>query len=86
MKTRSMAVMSALALGAVLVQPASADSVGQHPAVLVAQKWETRGIDPNTFIVLHPAGLRLLPTSPTFQVAATQDIARPSVAAARTSK
>jgi hypothetical protein len=71
-KTRLQAVMGALVLGAVLAQPASADNLGQHPAVLVAQKWETRGIDPNTFIVLHPAGPRLLAASPTFQVAAAK--------------
>jgi hypothetical protein len=34
--------------------------LGQHPAVLVAQQWKTRGIDPNTFIVAHPARLELL--------------------------
>jgi hypothetical protein len=61
MKTRLTAMIGAFVLGAVLAHSASADSLGQHPAVLVAQKWPTRGIDPNTFIVLHPAGLRLLP-------------------------
>lgn len=40
-------------------------AVGQHPAVLVAQKWSTRGIDPNTFIVAHPARLQLLAASET---------------------
>ena len=30
-----------------------------HPAVRVAQTWSTRGIDPNTFIVAHPAGVQL---------------------------
>ena len=39
------------------------DTLGQHPAVLVAQKWSTRGIDPNTFVVGHPAGLQLLATA-----------------------
>jgi hypothetical protein len=38
----------------------TSQTVGQHPAVLVAQKWRTRGIDPNTFIVAHPARLLLL--------------------------
>jgi len=38
----------------------SSESLGQHPAVLVAQKWRTRGIDPNTFLVAHPARLQLL--------------------------
>ena len=33
----------------------TSETLGQHPAVLVAQKWSTRGIDPNTFIVAHPA-------------------------------
>jgi hypothetical protein len=36
------------------------EALGQHPAVLVAQKWSTRGMDPNTFIVAHPARLELL--------------------------
>ena len=38
----------------------TAETLGQHPAVLVAQKWSTGGIDPNTFIVAHPARLQLL--------------------------
>jgi hypothetical protein len=41
----------------------TSETVGQHPAVLVAQKWRTRGIDPNTFIVAHPARLLLLAAS-----------------------
>jgi hypothetical protein len=69
MKTRLTAMMGALVLGTVMAQPASADSLGQHPAVLVAQKWKTRGIDPNTFLVLHPSGARLLAASPTVQPA-----------------
>ena len=83
MNTRMTAMMGALVLGAVLAQPVSADSLGQHPAVLVAQKWETRGIDPNTFLVLHPSGARLLPASPTVQVDATRE---PATAAARVAK
>jgi hypothetical protein len=39
---------------------ATSETLGQHPAVLVAQQWSTRGIDPNTFIVAHPARLELL--------------------------
>lgn len=38
---------------------ATSETLGQHPALLVAQQWSTRGIDPNTFIVAHPAGLQL---------------------------
>jgi hypothetical protein len=41
------------------------ERLGQHPAVLVAQKWSSRGIDPNTFIVAHPARLELLAAPPT---------------------
>lgn len=48
---------------------ASAESLGDHPAVLVAQSWSYRGIDPNTFIVLHPAGSLWGNTS----IAATED-------------
>lgn len=33
--------------------------VGEHPAVLVARQWQVRGIDPNQFIVAHPARLAL---------------------------
>lgn len=42
----------------------TSERLGQHPAVLVAQKWSTRGIDPNTFIVAHPARLELLAAPP----------------------
>lgn len=83
MNTRFMAVMGALTLGAVLAQPASADKLGQHPAVLVMQKWQTRGIDPNTFIVLHPAGGRLLAASPAIQVDETREPSRPAAHAAK---
>ena len=37
---------------------------GEHPAVLVSKNWRVRGIDPNQFIVAHPARLRLLDSSP----------------------
>ena len=45
--------------------PAVAEHLGEHPAVLVARTWSSRGIDPNTFIVLHPAGPIWLSASPT---------------------
>ena len=41
------------------------EKLGEHPAVLVAQTWNTRSIDPNTFIVAHPARLQLIAASPT---------------------
>jgi hypothetical protein len=33
--------------------------------VLVARTWSTRGIDPNGFIVAHPARLDLVAAAPT---------------------
>lgn len=42
----------------------SAEKLGEHPAVLVARTWNTRSIDPNTFVVAHPARLQLLAASP----------------------
>ena len=44
----------ALVLGS-LATSAIAEGLGEHPAVIVARTWNDRGIDPNTFIVLHPA-------------------------------
>jgi hypothetical protein len=44
---------------------ATAESLGEHPAVVVAREWNSQGIDPNTFIVLHPAAPRFLAASPT---------------------
>jgi len=44
---------------------AIAESLGEHPAVIVAREWNSQGIDPNTFIVLHPAAPRFLAASPT---------------------
>ena len=48
-----------------IAHPTIAGSLGEHPAVLVAQSWSKRGIDPNTFIVLHPAGPMWVNASPT---------------------
>lgn len=41
-----------------------AQKLGEHPAVIVARNWNARGIDPNTFIVAHPARLQLVAKSP----------------------
>ena len=46
------------------VPPAIAEPLGEHPAVVVARTWNNRGIDPNTFIVAHPAAPRWLAQSP----------------------
>ena len=65
----NMRTLRPLAASALLIasfgQAVAADTLGEHPAVLVAQTWSTRGIDPNTFIVAHPARLTLLAASPT---------------------
>ena len=66
-------------------QPAIAEALGEHPAVLVARTWSSRGIDPNTFIVLHPAGPIWLNASPTAKEKATGDPALPGVKAASAS-
>jgi hypothetical protein len=42
------------------------EPLSEHPAVLVAQTWHVRGIDPNTFIVAHPARLQLVAASPIY--------------------
>src|SRR5262245_17159449 len=55
---------AALVLGS-LATSAIAEGLGEHPAVAVARTWDTRGIDPNTFIVLHPAAPRFLAESQT---------------------
>jgi len=64
-----------------VAHPAIAESLGEHPAVLVARTWNSRGIDPNTFIVRHPAGPIWLNASPT---AKKERRARSSVARGRT--
>ena len=51
----------------VLASPPDAQAnvqMGDHPAVVVARTQAKRGIDANTFIVAHPAGLQLLAASP----------------------
>lgn len=54
--------------------PATAESLGEHPAVLVAQTWSSLGVDPNalglipnTFVFLHPAGPVWVDRSPTVE-------------------
>ena len=52
-------LVAALVFGS-LATSAIAEGLGEHPAVIVARTWNTRGIDPNTFILLHPAAPRFL--------------------------
>jgi hypothetical protein len=69
----SLVLISAIAVATVglsastLASPPDAqarEKLGDHPAVTVAKSWKNRGIDPNTFIVGHPAGLKLTTASP----------------------
>lgn len=53
------AVLATTAGSAIADNAVASEKLGQHPAVLVANTWSTRGIDANTFIVAHPAGLQL---------------------------
>jgi hypothetical protein len=64
--SQSLAAVTLVVAG--LAQPVFAETPGQHPAVLVQKSWNARGIDPNTFIVAHPARLTLLAASPSEQV------------------
>jgi hypothetical protein len=60
-------VLSSVAAALVVtsfVPPAIAEPLGEHPAVVVAQTWNNRGIDPNTFIVAHPASTRWVSEAP----------------------
>ena len=60
-------VLSSLATALVVtsfVPPAIAEPLGEHPAVVVARTWHNRGIDPNTFIVAHPASTRWVSEAP----------------------
>ena len=66
MNVKTLRPLAAAALVvASLAQPAIAETLGAHPAVLVARTWSARAIDPNTFIVAHPARLELLAAPPT---------------------
>jgi len=60
-------LVAALVFGS-LATSAIAEGLGEHPAVAVARTWDARGIDPNTFIVLHPAAPQFLAASQTEEV------------------
>jgi hypothetical protein len=62
----------------------AAEPLGDHPAVQVARGWSSRRIDPNTFIVLHPAG-SIWVASPTERDNATSDTVASAVRTASAS-
>ena len=65
MNTKILRSLAAALVVTSAAHPAIAEALGEHPAVLVARTWSSRGIDPNTFIVLHPAGPVWVDASPT---------------------
>jgi hypothetical protein len=65
MNTKILPSLAAALVVTSLAPPALAEPLGEHPAVLVARTWTSRGIDPNTFIVAHPSGARWVAESPT---------------------
>jgi hypothetical protein len=73
MNTKILAPLAAALVVTSLAHSAIAQSLGEHPAVLVARSWSSRGIDPNTFIVMHPAGPIWLSASPTVKGKAAPD-------------
>lgn len=52
-------LLAAIAAALVLAQAAGAQSFGNHPALSRTPAPAVQKIDPNTFIVAHPAGLAL---------------------------
>jgi hypothetical protein len=71
MNVKTLPRLAAALVFASLAHSAIAETLGEHPAVIVARTWSTQGIDPNTFIVLHPAAPKLLAASPTEKGKAT---------------
>jgi hypothetical protein len=55
MKIKTLSSLAVALVVASLAHAATAETLGDHPAVSVARTWSDRGIDPNTFIVGHPA-------------------------------
>jgi hypothetical protein len=72
MNTKTLRSLAAALMVTSLPLPAIAESLGEHPAVLVARTWSSHGVDPstlglvpNTFVFLHPAGPIWVDRSPT---------------------
>jgi hypothetical protein len=64
MNVKMLRRVAAVLVLAPLAHSAIAEGLGEHPAVIVARTWSTREIDPNTFIVLHPASPHFVAASP----------------------
>jgi len=86
MNIKALPSLAATVVVAALAQPAIAETRGEHPAVLVSRSWSTRAIDPNTFIVQHPAGHTWVSESPTAKLAKAEPTSRPVKTADVTTK
>jgi hypothetical protein len=64
MNAKILSSLSAALVVTSFVPPAIAEPLGEHPAVVVARTWNNRGIDPNTFIVAHPASTQWIYEAP----------------------
>jgi hypothetical protein len=64
MNAKALSSLAAALVVSSLTPPAIAEPLGEHPAVVVARTWNNRGIDPNTFIVAHPASTRWVSEAP----------------------
>jgi hypothetical protein len=85
MNARILSSVAATLVIASLPHPATAEPLGEHPAVLVARAWSSRGIDPNTFIVAPPAASRWVSESPTTKDTTARDPAPHTVKVASAS-
>jgi hypothetical protein len=85
MNTKILSSLAAAFVVSSLAHPAIAEPLGEHPAVLVARTWNSRGIDPNTFIVGHPADPRWVSESPTAKDKVARDPAPRTVKTASAS-
>ena len=65
MNVKTLRRLAAALVFAPLAHSAIAETLGEHPAVIVARTWSTPGIDPNTFSVRHPAAPQVLAAAPT---------------------
>jgi hypothetical protein len=85
MNAKILSSVAATLVFASLAHPATAEPLGEHPAVLVARAWSSRGIDPNTFIVAPPAASRWVSESPTTRDKTARDPAPHTVKVASAS-
>jgi hypothetical protein len=82
MNKTALLISTLLAATAVTGIAQSAEKLGEHPAVIVARTWNARGIDPNTFIVAHPARMQLVAASPSEKKETVVQATAPASAAA----